>query len=102
MDQLDAGLRALAVGILAALSLSGYPAAPPTGLAGAISPALVAAGLIGYNAAVVLLLGVPWRRRPGFGHGIKLPRPARRLNMLVDRRIALGARRIENDPRRRG
>ena len=66
VDELDAGLRALAVGIVVALSLFGYHYTPPAGLAVSIPPTLVASGLIAYNAGVVLLLGVPWRRRPGF------------------------------------
>ena len=67
VDELDAGLRGLAVGIVSAISLFGYPYIPLPDLLVRIPPALVAAALIGYNAAVVLVLGVPWRRRPGFG-----------------------------------
>jgi signal transduction histidine kinase len=67
VDELDAGLRGLAVGIVSAISLFGYPYIPLPEPLVRIPPALVAAALIGYNAAVVLVLGVPWRRRPGFG-----------------------------------
>jgi signal transduction histidine kinase len=67
VDELDAGLRALAVGIVLALSVFGYQYTPPPNLAVPIPPTLVAGGLIVYNAVVVLVLGVPWRRRPGFG-----------------------------------
>jgi hypothetical protein len=66
VDELDAGLRGLAVGIVSAISLFGYAYLSPPDLLVRIPPALVAAALIGYNAAVVLVLGVPWRRRPGF------------------------------------
>ena len=66
IDELDAGLRALAVGTVLVLSLLGYPVTPSPGLGVSIPPALVAGALVVYNAAVVLGLGVPWRRRPGF------------------------------------
>jgi signal transduction histidine kinase len=68
LDQLDAALRGLAVGIVLVLSFIGYryadvrPAFAPL----PIEPTAVAIGLVIYNIAVVLLLGVPWRRRPGF------------------------------------
>lgn len=66
VDELDAGLRGLAVGIVSALSIFGYTYTPLPDPLVRIQPTLVAAALIAYNAAVVLLLGVPWRRRPGF------------------------------------
>jgi len=50
-----------------ALSVFGYHYTPPPNLAVPIPPTVVAGGLIVYNAVVVLVLGVPWRRRPGFG-----------------------------------
>ncbi|HUS14345.1 MAG TPA: ATP-binding protein [Chloroflexia bacterium] len=67
VDQLDAVLRGLAVGIVVLLSLVGYTTVPhDPAMALPITPAAVAFGLVLYNVAVVLLLGVPWRRRPGF------------------------------------
>ena len=68
LDQLDAALRGLAVGIVLVLSIIGYRYAEPRpGFAPLpVPPAAVAIGLVIYNIAVVLLLGVPWRRRPGF------------------------------------
>ena len=68
VDQLDAGLRGLAVGIVLLLSLVGYDYAQPREavLPFPVPPAAVAVGLVLYNLAVVALLGVPWRRRPGF------------------------------------
>jgi signal transduction histidine kinase len=66
MDELDAGLRGLAVGIVSALSIFGYTYTPLPDPLVRIPPTMVAAALIAYNAAVVLVLGVPWRRRPGF------------------------------------
>ncbi len=66
VDELDAGLRGLAVGIVSALSLFGYTYTPLPGLLVNLPPTLIAAVLVAYNAAVVLVLGVPWRRRPGF------------------------------------
>ncbi len=68
VDQLDAALRGLAVGIVLALSLVGYKYSPPAGwaLPFPVAPAVVALGLVLYNVAVVTLLGIPWRQRPGF------------------------------------
>jgi len=68
VDQLDAALRGLAVGIVLALSLVGYKYSPPAGLVlpFPVAPAMVALGLVLYNVAVVTLLGIPWRQRPGF------------------------------------
>ncbi|MDQ2809896.1 MAG: GAF domain-containing sensor histidine kinase [Chloroflexota bacterium] len=68
VDQLDAALRGLAVGIVLALSLVGYKYSPPAGwvLPFPVAPAMVALGLVLYNVAVVTLLGIPWRQRPGF------------------------------------
>src|SRR4051794_14180235 len=68
VGQLDAGLRGLAVGIVLLLSLVGYDSAHPREafLPFPVPPAAVAIGLVLYNLAVVVLLGVPWRRRPGF------------------------------------
>src|SRR5579859_1276233 len=68
VDQLDAGLRSLAVGIVLVLSLVGYNYAQPreSFLPFPVAPAAVAIGLVLYNVAVVVLLGVPWRHQPGF------------------------------------
>ena len=68
VDQLDAALRGLAVGIVLLLSLLGYnyAEARPSVLPFSIPPAGIAAALVLYNVAVVVLLGVPWRHRPGF------------------------------------
>src|SRR5689334_6327051 len=68
VDQLDAALRGLAVGIVLLLSLVGYNYTQPREafLPFPVPPAAVAIGLVLYNLAVVVLLGVPWRQRPGF------------------------------------
>ncbi|MGI8587095.1 MAG: ATP-binding protein [Chloroflexia bacterium] len=68
IDQLDAALRGLAVGIVLLLSLLGYDydVRGDLALPFPVAPAAVAIGLVIYNVAVVLLLGVPWRHRPGF------------------------------------
>jgi signal transduction histidine kinase len=68
VDQLDAALRGLAVGIVLLLSLVGYNYIQPrpSFLPFPIAPAAVATALVLYNVAVVVLLGVPWRHRPGF------------------------------------
>src|SRR4051812_45593781 len=68
VDQLDAAQRGLAVGIVLVLSLVGYNYTLPQEafLPFPVPPAAVAIGLVLYNLAVVVGLGVPWRRRPGF------------------------------------
>jgi signal transduction histidine kinase len=66
VDGLDAGIRTLAVGTVLALALLGYGRSQgqPLGIAG--DPVLIALGLVVYNLLVVAILGVPWRKPPGF------------------------------------
>ncbi len=68
VDQLDAALRGLAVGIVLVLSLVGYRYPPPSVAFPPfpVAPSLVAFVLVLYNFGVIVLLGVPWRRPPGF------------------------------------
>jgi signal transduction histidine kinase len=67
VDGLDALVRGLAMTMVVLLSLLGYEHS--TGEPGAgrvLEPLVVAACLVAYNGLVILLLGVPWRHRPGF------------------------------------
>src|SRR5918912_4367124 len=66
VDVLDAGIRGLAVVTVLVLSLLGYGEMRPSPDGLSVDPVLVASGLIVYNLLVVVFLGVPWRRPPGF------------------------------------
>ena len=48
------------------LSLLGYGKVSVSEVGMAVDPVLVALLLVVYNLLVVVLLGVPWRKRPGF------------------------------------
>lgn len=67
VNGLDAGIRALAVGTVMLLSLLGRGSAGVRTTGPWADPVLIAAGLVLYNALIVIVLGVPWRRSPGFG-----------------------------------
>ncbi len=67
VDGLDAGIRTLAFAMVLVLSLLGYGKSGPSYLGVSVDPALIALGLVVYNVLVIALLGVPWRKRPGFG-----------------------------------
>src|SRR4051812_1420413 len=66
VDGLDAGIRGLAVVTVLVLSLLGYGQTHPSPTGIDIDPAYIAIALVGYNLLVVAVLGVPWRRAPGF------------------------------------
>jgi GAF domain/His Kinase A (phospho-acceptor) domain len=66
VDVLDAGIRGLAVVTVLVLSLFGYGEMRPSPDGLSVDPVVVASGLIVYNLLVVVFLGVPWRRAPGF------------------------------------
>ncbi len=67
VDNLDAGIRGLAVVMVLVLSVLGYGRSGGSIPGIAADPPLVAFGLVAYNLLVVALVGVPWRRHPGFG-----------------------------------
>src|SRR5438874_5191392 len=66
VDVLDAGIRGLAVVTVLVLSLLGYGQMRPSSDGMSADPVVVASGLVVYNLLVVVFLGVPWRRAPGF------------------------------------
>jgi K+-sensing histidine kinase KdpD len=66
VNAIDAGIRTLAVITVLALSLLGYGRTGEPHLGPSLDPSLVAAALVVYNLIVVGLLGVPWRKPPGF------------------------------------
>jgi len=67
VDNIDAGIRTLAVVTVLVLSLFGFgkTSSPPLGIM--VDPRLIALALVVYNVFVVSVLGVPWRRSPHFG-----------------------------------
>jgi signal transduction histidine kinase len=67
VDLLDAGVRSLAFATVLVLSLLGYGRTGGSYPDLAADPVLVAAGLVVYNLLVIVVLGVPWRKHPGFG-----------------------------------
>src|SRR4051794_40485128 len=67
VNGLDAGIRALAVSMVLLLSLLGRGSAGSRGAGPSTDPVLIAVGLVLYNVLVIAVLGVPWRRSPGFG-----------------------------------
>jgi signal transduction histidine kinase len=67
VNLLDAVVRALAVATVLVLALLGYGHPEAASLRGRVDPVLVALALVAYNLFVLAVLGVPWRRAPGFG-----------------------------------
>lgn len=66
VNVIDVGIRTLAVVTVLVLSLLGYGRTGESHLGLTVEPALIAGGLVLYNLMVVALLGVPWRKPPGF------------------------------------
>src|SRR5688572_2560900 len=69
VDGLDAVVRTLAMVVIVALSFIRFlwPGQETHNWNGAATYVAVASALVAYNLAVVVLLGVPWRRKPREG-----------------------------------
>ncbi len=67
IDGLDVAIRGFGVAIVVLWSLLGYARASEAAAWEMADPLWVALGLIVYNLAVILAIGVPWRTSPGFG-----------------------------------
>ncbi|HEX8220950.1 MAG TPA: ATP-binding protein [Chloroflexia bacterium] len=66
IDGLDAAIRAFGVATVVVLSLTGYGRVGGHFADGLADPVGVALGLVLYNALVIAILGVPFRRPPSF------------------------------------
>src|SRR5829696_6366280 len=66
VNGLDAGIRTLAVVTVLVLSVLGYGRVAASPLGFSVDPVTISIALVGYNLLVISVLGVPWRKPPGF------------------------------------
>lgn len=66
VDGLDAAIRGISVAAVFLLSLAVFGSGGSATPTGQIEPLAIAGALIVYNALVIALAGVPWRRPPNF------------------------------------